>query len=95
MEAMIFAKTPWQIISDQKYSLVDEAWKLAIEAQDHQRALAGAPVGTLSVCQLPSGPSLKIDTQTKEAVSVHSVFCTLIGLMMILNIKTYIVKTND
>jgi len=51
--------------------MVEEAWKLAIEAQDRQRALAGAPVGTPSVCQLPSGPSLKIHCQTREAVSLE------------------------
>ena len=34
MEAIVFTKTPWPIISDEKYSMVDEAWKLAIEAQD-------------------------------------------------------------
>jgi hypothetical protein len=50
MEAIVFTKTPWPIISDEKYSMVDEAWKLAIEAQDRQRALAGAPVGAPSVC---------------------------------------------
>jgi len=49
--------------------MVEEAWKLAIEAQDRQRALPSAPVGTPSVCQLPSGPSLKIDLHTREAVS--------------------------
>ena len=86
MEAIVFRKTPWPIISDEKYSMVDEAWQLAIEAQDRRRALAGAPVGAPSVCQLPSGPSLKIDPQTREAVSVYSVFC-LIGLMMMLNHK--------
>jgi hypothetical protein len=43
--------------------MVEEAWQLAIDAQDHQRALAGTPVGTQSVCQLPSGPSVKIDVQ--------------------------------
>jgi len=95
MEEIVFTKTPWPIISDEKYSMVDEAWKLAIEAQDHQWVLAGAPVGTPSVCQLPGGPSLKIDPQTREAVSVYSVFCSSIGLMMILNLETYIVKTKD
>jgi len=50
--------------------MVEEAWKLAIDAQDRQRALAGAPVGTPSVCQLPGGPSLKIDPQTREAASL-------------------------
>jgi len=45
MQAIVFTKTLWPIISDEKYSMVDEAWQLAIEAQDRQRALAGAPVG--------------------------------------------------
>jgi hypothetical protein len=75
--------------------MVDEAWKQAIEAQDQQRASAGAPVGAPSVCQLPGGPSLKIDLPTREAVSVYSVFCSSIGLMMILNLESYIVKTKD
>jgi len=61
MEAMVFTKTPWPILSDDMYSMVEEAWKLAIEAQDRQRALAGAPVGPPSVCEWPGGPSLKMD----------------------------------
>jgi len=69
MEAIIFRKTPWPILSNDKYSMVEEAWKLAIEAKDHKWALAGAPVGTPSVCQLPGGPSLKIDPQKPESVS--------------------------
>jgi len=85
MEAIVFTKTPWPIISDEKYLMVDETWQLAIEAQDRQRALAGAPVGAPSLCQLPGGPSLKIDPQTRGAVSVYSVFCSSIGLMMMLN----------
>jgi hypothetical protein len=56
--------------------MVEEAWKLVIEAKDRQWALAGAPVGTPSVCQLPSGPSLKIDPQTQEAVSLE--FCSML-----------------
>jgi len=95
MEVIIFTKTPCPFISDKKYLMVDEAWKLAIEAQDRQRVLAGDSVGTPSVCQLPGGPSFKIDPQTREAESVYSVFCSSIGLMMILNLKTYIVKTKD
>jgi len=87
MEAIVFTKTPWPILSDEKYSMVDEAWHLAIDTQDRQRALAGASVGTLSVCQLPGGPTLKIDPQTREAVSVNSVFRSSIGLMMMLNPK--------
>jgi hypothetical protein len=50
MEAIVLTKTPWAMLSDEKYSMVDEAWKLAIEALDRQQALAGAPVGTPSVC---------------------------------------------
>jgi len=73
MEAIVFTKTSWAILSDDKYSMVEEAWKLAIEAQDHQQALGGGPVGTLSVCQFPGGRFLKIDPQTREAVSL--VFC--------------------
>ena len=64
MKPIIFTKNPRPIISDEKYSKVDEIWKLAIQAQHRRRALAGAPVGTPSVCQLPSGPSLKIDLET-------------------------------
>jgi len=64
MEAIVFTKTPWPISSDDKDSMAEEAWKVTIEARDRQQALAGAPVGTPSVCQLPSGPSFKIDPQT-------------------------------
>jgi len=71
MEAMVFTETLWPISSDDKYSMVEETWKLAIEAQDRQRALAGPPVGTSSGCQLPGGSSRKIDPQTQEAVSVE------------------------
>jgi len=69
--------------------MVDEALQLAIEAQDRQRALAGAPVGAPvgapSMCQLPGRPSLKINPHTREAVCVNSVFCSSIGLVMMLN----------
>jgi len=30
MEAIVFTKTPWPIISDEKYSMVDKAWQLTI-----------------------------------------------------------------
>ena len=68
---MVSTKTAWPILFDDKYSMVDEAWKLPIEAQDCQRVLAAAPVGTPFVCQFPSGPSLKIDPQTQEAVNLE------------------------
>jgi len=92
IEAIVFPKTPWPIISNEKDAMVDDTWKLTIEAQDCQRALAGAPVGTPSVCQLPGGPSHEIDSQTRQAVSIYSVFCSSIGLMMITP-EIYIVKT--
>jgi len=95
MEAMVFTTTPWAIIADEKDSMVDKAWELAIQAQDRQLALAGAPLGTPSVYQLLSGPSLKIDLQTREAGRVNSVICSLIGLLMILNLETSIAKTKD
>jgi len=95
MEAIVLTKTPWPIISNEQYSMVEEASKLAIEAQDSQRALAGAPVGAPSVCQLPGGPSLEIDQQTWVAVGVYCVFCSSIRLIMILNFETFIVKTQD
>jgi hypothetical protein len=50
MEAIIFGNAPWLIISVEMYSMVDNSWKLAIEPQDHQQVLAGAQVGTPSVC---------------------------------------------
>ena len=69
MEAIVLTTNPWPMISNDKHSMVEKAWKLAIEAQDRQRTLAGAPVGIPSVSQLPSGPSLKTDPQPREAVS--------------------------
>jgi hypothetical protein len=95
MEAIVFPKTPWQIISNEKYSMVDEASKLAIEAQDLLRAFAGVAVGTPSVCPLPGGPALKIEPQTQHAVSVCSVFCSSIRVMMVLDLETYTGKTED
>jgi len=62
--------------------MVGEAWKLAIELQDLHQAIAGAPVGAPSLCQLPGGPSLKIDAQTREPVFVYSVHCCSVGLIM-------------
>jgi hypothetical protein len=32
MKAIVFTKTPCPILSDDKYSIVEEAWKLVIEA---------------------------------------------------------------
>jgi len=49
MEAIVFMKTPWPIVSDHMYSVVKQAWKFTIEAQDCQQALAGAPAVMSSV----------------------------------------------
>jgi hypothetical protein len=64
MEVIIFMKTHSPKLSDDKYSRIQGAWKQDKAALDHQQALAGAPVGTPSVCQLPGGPLLNIDLQT-------------------------------
>jgi hypothetical protein len=85
MAPIVFTKPPWLIISDTQYSMIKNDWQLSLAAQDRQRALAGAPGGTSSVCKLPGGPSLKIDPQTQEAVSVYSVFCSSTGHKMIQN----------
>jgi hypothetical protein len=50
IEVIIFTNTPWPLLSDYKYSMVAEAWNLAIEAEDRQLVLADVPVGTLYVC---------------------------------------------
>jgi len=83
----MYTKPSWPMISNKKNTMVDEACKLTIEAQNCQRALPDAPVGGPSVWQLPSGPFLKINPQTQAAVSVYSAFCSSIGLMMKLNRK--------
>jgi len=70
LKAKEFTKTLRAIISIDTYSIVDEAWKLAIEAQYHQRVLASPAAGAPLVCQLPGGPSLQIDPQTLESVCV-------------------------
>jgi hypothetical protein len=76
MEAIVFTKTLWLIISDDKYSMVEEGWILAMAAQDHQQGLGGANIGTPSVGQLLGGASLKIDPQTREAVIFE--FCLML-----------------
>jgi hypothetical protein len=35
MQAIVFMKTPGQILSDDKYSMVEEVWKLGIKAEEH------------------------------------------------------------
>jgi hypothetical protein len=69
MEGIIFMGTTSPILSNNKYLLVEDPWKLAIDAQDHQQALPGASEGMPSVCQLPSGPFFKIVPQTQKGVS--------------------------
>ena len=55
-----------------------------IQALDRQWARAGAPERTPAMCQMPGGPCLNIDPQTREAGGVYSAFCSSIGLAMIL-----------
>jgi len=50
MEAIVFTKTPGPVGSNERYSIVDKAWELAIEAQDRQHTLAGASVDWSCLC---------------------------------------------
>jgi hypothetical protein len=34
--AILFTNVPWPILFNDKYSMIEDTWKLAIEAQDHQ-----------------------------------------------------------
>jgi hypothetical protein len=95
IEAIVFTRTLWPIISDEKYSMVDEARKQAIDVQDHQWALAASPVGTPSGCQLPGGPSHKINPQTREAISVSFGFYPRLELWWYNAPELYVVKTKD
>jgi len=76
MEAVIFRKTPWPVLSDVNYLLIEEAWTIAIHTQDCQWSLAISPVGAQSVCQLHGSQSLNIDLQKWEAVS--PAFCVTV-----------------
>jgi len=49
-ESIVISKTPWPLILDKKYLMVDEVWKLANEAYNHQWLLADAPVDAPSLC---------------------------------------------
>jgi hypothetical protein len=80
----VFTNTPGPISSDEEYRMVREACNLAIEALDGQHVFAGAPVGTPSMCQLPSGPSLTPVPQTQQSVTGYSGFYCSIGGTMIL-----------
>jgi len=46
MLTIVFVKTHCPIIFNEEYSIVEEACKPAIEAQNRQQVLAGASVGT-------------------------------------------------
>lgn len=67
MEATVFTMNPSPILSNDMHWMVEEAWKQAVEYQDHQRALEGVPVDAPSVYQMSGGPTLKINWQTWQA----------------------------
>jgi hypothetical protein len=50
MDAFVLMKIGWPILSDGEYSMVEESWKLASEAQNRQQVLSGTPAVTHSVC---------------------------------------------
>lgn len=70
MTAIVFTKTPLPIMSHEEYSIVNNASKLDINAQDDQQVFAGASAASPSVCQFPRCPWCKINLQTKEAVNI-------------------------
>jgi hypothetical protein len=51
--------------------MVEEAWIPAIEAQELKRKSVYATVGTPSVSQLPSSPSIKMYSETLQATSME------------------------
>jgi len=61
MEMIILTKTPEPILSTGMYAMFEEAWKVAIEAQDHEWAVAAALGGMPSMSQSPGGCSLSIN----------------------------------
>lgn len=68
VKVVIFIRTPWPILCDDNYSIVQVVWTLNIECQNWQRPIAGASIGTQSVCQLPYGAYNKIDPQLQHAI---------------------------
>jgi len=78
MEAVLVTMTPLALFSDEKWQMVEEAWKLPINAQNRQQELAGTSVGSPSVSEVPSGPSLSINMRTWEDVSLE--FCLMLLL---------------
>jgi hypothetical protein len=76
MEAILFTKNPCPTLSEDKYSIVEQAWKLPIQAQDCQWPLAGALLGTPLVCQWHGGSTCKINPHIRHAVSLE--FCLML-----------------
>jgi len=76
MEATIFSKTPWPRWYNEKYLVVNETQKQAVEAWDGQQTYAVSCVGAPSECWLPSSWLFKMDLQTWEAVSYE--FCLIL-----------------
>lgn len=62
-KTVVFMRTHQPILSNNKYLMVHEAWKLTIESQNHQCTFAVAPGGTLSASELPGSPSFNWDLQ--------------------------------
>jgi len=82
-------------MSSEKYKMVGKLWIFAVEALDGQYAIAGTPVSTPPVCQLPRRPSPVINIQIQEAVSVSLFHAAVLDLWWWLKSKIHIVKTVD
>jgi len=96
MKAIVFTKTPWPILSNEKCTMVAEACKLAFEAHNHQCPFPATPVCVPFPCWLPRGLSVNIDLQGHDAVSLQ---CYLVLLLSELQDwpcqKIYRVKSDD
>jgi len=69
MEAIVFTRTTWPILSDIQYSMVEHTGNVTIGAQKHQQVIARAAVGTQSVSQLLCGSYRTIVLHSCEDVS--------------------------
>jgi hypothetical protein len=78
VDAIVLRYTPSQVLSCEKYSIVEGSWKFILKASDYQQALTVAPIGTPSVYHLPSGVSINSDPRSVAAVSIE--FCLMLSL---------------
>lgn len=69
MQKIMFIKTSWTLLSNVKHLMVKESWESVFCATNHWQTIAQVSADQLSVCQLPSSPSLNLAVQIPDAVS--------------------------